>query len=132
MKSNLKKLGLIAVVCALFVSFTACSSGNKSSQSSDNSKSTSQSSKKSTESNISVNKDKTDQLKKEKIISNGKVYIQNNRVIATMVIKDGTSDADAKALADKYAKQLKKEHKNMPVSVMAVKNNKNVANVTIK
>lgn len=129
MKKSLKKLGVIAVILTLFVSFTACSFGKSST---DNTQKTSQNAKKAQEAKITVNESKTAQLKKEKTLMNGKVYVQNNRAIATMVVKSGVSDSEVKTLAQKYAKDLKAEYKNMPVSVMAVRDNKNVANVIIK
>jgi hypothetical protein len=49
-----------------------------------------------------------------------------------MVIKEGTSDKEAKDLAQKYANDLKKKYKNMQVNVMAVRDNKNIANITVK
>jgi Mg2+/citrate symporter len=81
-----------------------------------------------------VNQDatKTDALKKEKEVFNGQVYIQNNVVTATMIIKDGVSEADAKVLADKYAKQLKEQHKDMKVNVQAVQKGKSIADITIE
>ena len=53
-------------------------------------------------------------------------------IVATMVIKDDASETDAKALAEKYAKQLKEEHKDMKVNVQAVQKGKNVADITIE
>ncbi|WP_446898506.1 hypothetical protein ACSVC9_00845 [Clostridium sp. LBM24168] len=132
MKHSFGKLGAIVVILTLTISLAACSFGKESSQNGDNSKKTAQSAKKNSEPNVTVNKDKTEQLKKEKIISNGKVYIQKNKAIATMVVKNGVSDSAVKELANKYANELKSQYKNMPVTVMAVRNNKNVVNVTIK
>ncbi|MBP2033729.1 hypothetical protein J2Z42_002436 [Clostridium algifaecis] len=129
MKKSFKKLGVIAVILALFVSFTACSFGKSSTS---NAQKTTQNAKKDQEPKITVNESKTAQLKKEKSLMNGKVYVQNNRAIATMVVKSGVSDSEVKTLAQKYAKELKTEYKSIPVSVMAVRDNKNVANVTIK
>ncbi|MEL7598186.1 MAG: hypothetical protein AAGU01_08295, partial [Clostridiaceae bacterium] len=47
--------------------------------------------------------DITKDLTKEKEISAGQVYIQNNMAIGTMIIKEGISEKDAQALAEKYA-----------------------------
>jgi|GEM_PF-2538505 hypothetical protein len=81
-----------------------------------------------------VNQDaaKTETLKTEKEVINGQIYVQNNTAIATMIIKDGVSEADAKALADKYAKQLKEQYKDMKINVQAVQKGKNIANITIE
>lgn len=76
-------------------------------------------------------KNYTEDLKKEKEISNGQVYVQNNTVIATMIIKDGVKKEEAKALAEKYANNLKKTYKGMPINVQAVQNGNNVANITL-
>lgn len=69
---------------------------------------------------------------KGKEIFNEQVYIQKDMIVATMVIKDDASETDAKALAEKYAKQLKEEHKDMKVNVQAVQKGKNVADITIE
>lgn len=132
MRGKIKSLGITAVITMLIISFTACSFGNKSAQENSNSKKTTQTSEKTKEAKITEDANKTAQLKKEKPILNGKVYVQNNRAIATMVIKEGVSDKEAKDLAQKYAKDLKKKYKNMQVNVMAVRDNKNIANITVK
>lgn len=80
---------------------------------------------------VVVDKNYTEDLKKENGVQNAQVYVQNNIAIGTMVLKDSVSDADAKALANKYAKELKKTYKDMKVNVQAVKKGKNVANVTL-
>ncbi|WP_406542071.1 hypothetical protein [Clostridium ljungdahlii] len=49
-----------------------------------------------------------------------------------MIIKSGVSDQEAKYLAQKYAQDLKKKYKNMQVNVMAVRDNKNIVNLTVK
>ncbi|WP_207719422.1 hypothetical protein [Clostridium sp. cel8] len=126
-KVDSKKLKIISVVIAvLILCFVGYSFANKSNNS------TKQASKTEEPADIKVNEDKTAELKEEKILTNGKVYVQDNKVVATMIVKDDVSDADAKALANKYAKELKEEYKNMPVNVMAVKNDKNIANVKIE
>lgn len=129
MKSRSKKIGIVVIIAIVIVCFAGYF-GHRSYVK--NAKQKAQIAQENKEENISINEDKTEELKKEKIISNGKVYVQNKRVIATMVVKDSASNASAKALAQKYANDLKKQYKNMPVYVMAVKNNKNIANVTIK
>ncbi|MHC6178754.1 hypothetical protein ACYUJ6_02670 [Clostridium sp. JNZ X4-2] len=133
MIGKIKSLGITAIVMMLIISFTACSFGNKSEQKNGNSKNTTQQTSEQTKrSKITEDANKTAQLKKEKPILNGKVYVQNNRAIATMVIKEGISDKEAKNLAQKYARDLKKKYKNMQVNVMAVRDNKNIADITVK
>ncbi|PRR85677.1 hypothetical protein [Clostridium luticellarii] len=132
MRGKIKSLGIAVVIMMLIVSFSACSFWNKSGQQNGDSKKTTQASENEKKLKITEDTDKTAKLKKEKSILNGKVYVQNNRAIATMVIKEGTSDKEAKDLAQKYANDLKKKYKNMQVNVMAVRNNKNIANITVK
>jgi ABC-type lipoprotein release transport system permease subunit len=132
MRGKIKSLGIAVVIMMLIVSFSACSFWNKSGQQNGDSKKTTQASENEKKLKITEDTDKTAQLKKEKPILNGKVYVQNNRAIATMVIKKGTSDKEAKDLAQKYANDLKKKYKNMQVNVMAVRDNKNIANITVK
>lgn len=81
---------------------------------------------------ITEDESKTKKLKKEDIILNGRVYTQDNKVIVTMVIKEGVSDQKIKELAQEYGENLKKEYKNMPVNVLAVRDNKKVVDITIK
>lgn len=134
-KHNFKKLGILALILTLFVSLSGCSFGKQSSQN-DAAKSTAEKQKEVAKqkeaAKITTDTDKTAQLKKEKAIFNGQVYVQNNRAIATMIIKSGVSDKEAKDLAQKYAQDLKKKYKNMQVNVMAVRDNKNIVNLTVK
>lgn len=81
---------------------------------------------------ITEDESKTKKLKKEDIILNGRVYTQNDKVIVTMVIKEGVSDQKVKELAQEYGQNLKKKYEKMPVTVMAVRDNKMVANITVK
>lgn len=81
---------------------------------------------------ITEDESKTKKLKKEDIILNGRVYTQNNKVIVTMVVKEGVSDQKVKELAQGYGENLKKKYEKMPVTVMAVRDNKMVANITVK
>lgn len=72
---------------------------------------------------------RTEDLKKENGVIDGQVYVTNNSVIATMILKDEISDQDANKLAEKYAKDLEKTYKDLNVNVQAVKNGENVANI---
>lgn len=129
MKKHYKKLLVFSVFITIFLSLTGCSLFSKSNTSSQDTNKTTNAKKETPNANQDTKK--TEQLKKEKQISNGQVYIENKVVVATMVIKDNVSEADAKALAEKYAKELKAEHKDMQVNVQAVQNGKNIANVTL-
>jgi PBP1b-binding outer membrane lipoprotein LpoB len=78
------------------------------------------------------NKEMTKKVKEEKGVLNGQVYTQNGMAVGTLVLDKEVSDADAKKLAEKYAKELKEEYKNMKVNVQAVRAGKNVANITLE
>lgn len=74
----------------------------------------------------------TEDLKKETGVQEGQIYIQNGMAIATIILNDKISDEDAKKLAEKYAADLKKTYRDMKVNVQAVKNGKNIANITLE
>lgn len=126
-KGNFKRLGVLALILTLVMSLAACSFGKQTSEDGVH-----KSKKSEVNTTVKTDADKTVQLKKEKVISDGQVYVQNNRVIATMIIKSGVSDKEAKDLAQKYGQDLKKKYKNMEVRVMAVRDNKNIVNLTVK
>lgn len=79
-----------------------------------------------------IDKNYTGDLKKESGVQDGQVYIQNGIAIGTIMLKDNISDANAKALAEKYANELGKTYKNMKVSVQEVRAGKNVANIILE
>ena len=70
---------------------------------------------------IVVDKNYTKDVKKEKEVQSGQVYLQNGMVIGTMIIKDDVSDKDAKKLVEEYTTKLKKTYKGMKIIVKAVK-----------
>lgn len=61
----------------------------------------------------------------------GQAYEQDGMAIGTLVLEADVSDADAKKLAEKYADELKKEYKDLPVNVQAVRAGENVANISL-
>lgn len=77
------------------------------------------------------NEELTKQVKDEKGVLDGQVYEQDGKAIGTLVLDKTVSDKDAKKLAEKYAEELKVEYKGMKVNVQAVRDGKNVANITI-
>ncbi|WP_333860225.1 hypothetical protein [Clostridium sp.] len=81
---------------------------------------------------ITEDESNTKKLKREDIILNGRIYTQNNKVIVTMVIKEGVSDQKVKELAQEYGKNLKEKYEKMPVNVIAVRGNKKVLDITVK
>lgn len=118
MKRALKKLVLFFVTAAILISMVGCSF--KSSQ-------------------VKPDKDPkkvvqdaklTQNLKKEKGVSNGQVYVQNKTAVAAIVLKKDVSKKDAETLANKYADDLKKYYKDLKVNVQAVQNNKNIVNIS--
>lgn len=80
---------------------------------------------------IKQNKDLTKKITDEKGVIAGQVYEQNGKAVGTLVLDSEVSDKEAKDLAKRYATQIKNEYKNLPVNVQAVKDGKNVADVTI-
>ncbi|EIJ80368.1 hypothetical protein PB1_08402 [Bacillus methanolicus PB1] len=78
------------------------------------------------------NKELTKKVKEEEGVLNGQVYKQGDMAIGTLVLDKKVSDANAKKLAEKYAKELKEEYKDMKVNVQAVRGGKNVANITLE
>mgnify|MGYP001205353545 CR=1 FL=1 len=80
--------------------------------------------------NIRQNKELTKKVKDEKGVLDGQVYEQNHMAIGTLVLDKKVSDKDAKKLAQKYAAELKDEYKGKKINVQAVRNGKNVANIT--
>ncbi|MCT8978543.1 hypothetical protein N4T77_18295 [Clostridium sp. CX1] len=127
MKGFAKKLSIMSVIALLLVSMSACSLGTKDSKQNNDTKQSQQNVSK-----VEQDTKKTKQLKKEKQVSDGQVYFQDDSVVATMIIKDNISESDAKALADKYAKELKSTYKDKKVNVQAVQKGKNIANITIE
>lgn len=132
MKKFIKRLATVSMVVALLISMSGCSFGNKTSKSNNDTKQSAQNNQNNNGPKLEQDIKKTEQLKKEKGVIDGQVYIQNNMVTATMIIKDSVSENDGKALADKYAKDLKASHKNMKVNVQAVQKGKSIANITIE
>ncbi|AKN33482.1 hypothetical protein Ccar_22695 [Clostridium carboxidivorans P7] len=116
MKSFLKKLTLIMVCVSMFVSLTGCYTAVKPDK--DPKK-------------LVQDVKRTSQIKKEKDLIDGQVYMKNDVLTATMVFKDNVSEKDAKELVNKYAEALKKEYKGTKINIQAVQKNKNIANVVI-
>lgn len=77
------------------------------------------------------NKELTKKVKEEKGVLDGQVYTQNGFAIGTLMLDKKVSDKEAKKLAEKYVKELKEEYKDMKINVQAVRDGKNVANITL-
>lgn len=119
MKNIITKLSTVLLMIILTVSLAGCGAKHEAVQLDKDPK------------KIVVDKNYTDDLKKENGVQDGQVYVQNGMAIGTVMLKDNVSDADAKALAEKYAKKLKKSYKDMKVNVQAVKGGKNIANIIL-
>lgn len=126
-----KRSAVLCMIVALIISMSGCSFSNSTSKSNNDTKQT-ENNKKDDGPKLEQDTKKTEELKKEKQVLNGNVYIQNNVATAAIIIKDDISESDAKALAEKYAKELKQEHKDMKINVQAVQKGKNIANITIE
>lgn len=119
-RSFLKKVVLFLTVVLTLLSFAACTKKHEPVQpDTDPTKAVE---------DTSYTKD----LTSEKEVAGGKVYLQDNMVIATMIIKDGVSAEDAKKLANEYAQKLRETYKDKPINVQAVQNGKNVANIVLE
>ncbi|GAE00838.1 lipoprotein [Clostridium botulinum B str. Osaka05] len=122
MKNFLKKLFALMIVLTVVLSLVACGNGSKHEAVKPD-----KDPKK-----IVQDKNYTKDLTKDKKVKDGQVYIQNNTVVCVMIIKDDVKEADAKELLNKYAKELKKSYKDMPVNAQAVLKGKNIGNVVLK
>lgn len=80
---------------------------------------------------LQQNKELTKEINEEKGVIAGQAYIKNGIAYGAIVLDKKVSDAGAKKLAEKYAKELKEEYKDMKVNVQAVRDGKNVANITL-
>ncbi|ENK0557705.1 hypothetical protein [Clostridium sporogenes] len=122
MKNFLKKLFALMIVLTVVLSLVACGNSSKHEAVKPD-----KDPKK-----IVQDKNYTKDLTKDKKVKDGQVYIQNNTVVCVMIIKDDVKEADAKELLNKYAKELKKSYKDMPVNAQAVLKGKNIGNVVLK
>jgi hypothetical protein len=81
---------------------------------------------------LKKNKELTKKVKEEKGVLNDQVYTQDDMAIGTIVLDKKLSDADAKKLAEKYAKERKEEYKDRKVNVQAVRDGKKVENIMLE
>ncbi|MEN8905317.1 MAG: hypothetical protein ABF289_05110 [Clostridiales bacterium] len=81
---------------------------------------------------IKENKELTKEIKSEKGLYDGKVYIQDDYVIATMVVKEKIKKDLVDELVDEYGEKLKKEYKGKKINIQAVQDGENIANKTIE
>lgn len=131
-----KKLTSIILVFVLAISIVACSNDNEEKLNNENKivvEGNEDKDKESTVSKGNQNQDKqlTDELLKEKEVSNGQVYFQDDWVIGTMIIKEGVSEEKAKEIAQQYAEKLKAKHKDKKINVQAVNKSGSIANIEL-
>ena len=79
---------------------------------------------------IKQNEELTKQVNEEEGVLDGQVYEQGGMAIGTLVLDKKVSNEEAKKLAEKYAEELKDKYKDLKVNVQAVRDGKNVANIT--
>lgn len=86
-----------------------------------------------TESNQEIvqNEELTKSILEEEGVIAGQAYEQDGLAVGTLSLEANVSDKDAKKLAEKYADELKKEYEDLSVNVQAVRDGKNVANISL-
>jgi Sec-independent protein translocase protein TatA len=83
-----------------------------------------------TQTQMEQNQELTKQVKEEDGVIDGQVYEQDGMAIGTLLLEKNVSDKEAKRLAEKYIVELKKEYKDAIVNVQAVRDGKNIVNIT--
>lgn len=79
---------------------------------------------------VKQDKDLTKKVKEEEGVIEGQIYMQDDTAVGTLILDKKVSKEDAKKLAEKYAEELKSTYKDKKINVQAVKDGKNVANIT--
>lgn len=72
-----------------------------------------------------------EKIQNEKAVSDGQVYERDGTAVGTLLLDKEVSDEDAKKLAERFADEIKKEYKALPVNEKAVRDGENVASVTL-
>lgn len=80
---------------------------------------------------IVQNEELTKSILEEEGVIAGKAYEQDGLAVGTLSLEADVSDEDTKKLAEKYAGALKKEYKDLPVNVQAVRDGENVVNISL-
>ena len=125
----------LAVVFSAFLLAAGCSNNEetKTEETKQEKKQVTQDTKKSADTKkeeVKQNKDLTKKVKEEDGVIDGQVYMQDDTAVGTLVLDKKVSKEDAKKLAEKYAKELESTYKDKKINVQAVKDGKNVANIT--
>lgn len=73
----------------------------------------------------------TKKIQDEEGVIGGRVYEQNGTAIGILMLEKEVNDVDAKKLAERYAVEIKKEYKDLPVNIQAIRDGENVANIQL-
>lgn len=73
----------------------------------------------------------TKKIQDEEGVMGGRVYEQNGTAIGILMLEKEVNDVDAKKLAERYADEIKKEYKDLPVNIQAIRDGENVANIQL-
>ncbi|WP_438315195.1 hypothetical protein [Sporosarcina sp. FA9] len=73
----------------------------------------------------------TKKIQDEEGVMGGRVYEQSGTAIGILMLEKEVNDEDAKKLAERYADEIKKEYKDLPVNVQAIRDGENVANIQL-
>lgn len=117
LKNQTKKIVMSLLMLIFIISLVACGAKHEAVKSDKDPK------------KIVLDKNYTEDIKKEKGASDGLVYVQGGVVTATIAVKSNVDDTAAKELGQKYEKELKKAYKDDKVNVQVVKDGKNIATI---
>jgi predicted DNA-binding protein YlxM (UPF0122 family) len=68
----------------------------------------------------------TKQINTEKQVSKSEVYLKSDVAVANITLKENITKAEAKEVAAKYAKELKKQYEGIPVIVDVTQGDKEI------
>lgn len=71
----------------------------------------------------------TERLKQENEVQSGRIYIEDDAVSCAITIKPEADVEAAKALAQRYADELKQKYGDKDINVQAVQGGKNIASI---
>ena len=80
---------------------------------------------------VVVDKSFTADLLKEKGVEGGQIYVQNNTAVGVILAAKDADEAAVKAIATKYANEMKKTYKDMKVNFQVIKDGKNIVNINL-
>lgn len=125
MKSTIKKLAVVAITLSMSLAIVACGSNDDKpaeNPKENNEQTETPSQGKEPETLEDYEKD----IKEEKEVEDAQVYIKDDSVVATLIIKEDVKDEEAKALGEKYSKDLKAKHADKRISLQVLRGVENV------